>query len=272
MIRKLQNRFGLTGTPFQKHVPVDELFPHPAADAALTRLKAALEGRSCAVVTGESGLGKTFLVRRLEATLPAGRYRFTYIHNATVNPRDFYRQLSMALGLEPKATPAALFRLVMGHIEEVATTQKVHPTLFLDEAHLLPIRVLEQLHILLNFQRDSQPYLSLILVGLPELRDRLARNVLASLSGRLPVRIHLKALDAQGVGDYLVHRMRVAGCAQEVFAPDAVLLIAEATGGVLRKVNTLALAALEVVANGKGSLVDASAVEEAVKQCPEALL
>jgi len=272
MMRKVQNRFGLTKAPFRKDIPVDEFFDYPACEVALNRLTAALNARVSAVMTGDPGTGKTFILRRLEASLPAGSFRLTYIHNATVSRWDFYRQLSGALGLEPKATPSAIFRAVSSHMEELAT-HKIHPVVLLDEAHLLPLPVLEQFHILLNFHKDSKPYLSLVLVGLPELRDRLQRNVLQSLAARLPVRVHTTGLSAKTLGDYLAHRMRMAGCTQEVFCEDAILLMNEATGGVLRKADVLANAALEVVASkAKGTLVDASVIEEATQQCAEVLV
>jgi type II secretory pathway predicted ATPase ExeA len=225
---RILSRYGLTKEPFTKDVPIEELYEHPGAESALQRVIAALEGRTSAVLTGDSGTGKTFVVRALEAKLPQGRFRLTYLHNATVNHRDFYRQLATALGLEPKATAEAVFRMVSQQIEEVAG-QKTHPVLVLDEAHLLPMPVLTHLHILLNFHRDSKPLLSVVLVGLTELRDRLVRNTLASLTARLPVRAHLGLLDAEHTGHYLRHRLRAAGCAQEVFSEDGVLLTAEAT-------------------------------------------
>lgn len=271
MISKLQSRFGLTKPPFTKDVPVDDFFEHPDAERAIGRLKAALEARACAVLTGEPGTGKTFLLRELEEKLPAGRFRFIYLHNTHVNIRDFYRQLSVALGIEPKATPESLFRAVSRHVEESASA-KVHPVLFLDEAQLLVTRVLEHLPLLLNFQKDSKPFLSIVLVGLPELRQRLSRNVLSSLAARLPVRVQLEGLEPDGVGSYLAHRLRMAGCSKEVFAEDAILMIAEATGGALRKIDVIAAHSLEVATEGKSVIVDAGVVEKAVELCAEALI
>ena len=272
MVNKVLSRFALTKSPFSKDVPVEELFEHESSDGALRRLKAAVEGRSSAVLTGEPGTGKTFVLRALEERLPQSRYRVSYIHNSHVNYRDFYRQLSVVLGLgiEPKATSEALFRMISRHLEETALS-KVHPILMFDEAQLLPIRVLEQLPVLLNFQKDSKPFLSVVLIGLPELRDRLRRNVLSSLAARLPIRVQLDPLNAQDVKAYLQHRLRGAGSTKEVFGEDAVLLIAEATGGTLRRIDVLAAHALEVAAEGKSSIVDAGVVEEAVKRCVEAL-
>ena len=131
--------------------------------------------------------------------------------------------------------------------------------------------MLESLHVLLNFRMDSRAFLSVVLIGLPELRDRLSRNILASLSTRLPVRVHLDPLEVDQVGAYLADRMKTAGCDQEVFSEEAVLCIREATGGALRKINVLAQHCLEVACNGKGSIVDGSTVQAAVKLCAEAL-
>jgi len=270
MMNKVLSRFGLAKNPFTKDVPVDELFEHDHAEGALRRLKAAVEGHSSAVLTGEPGTGKTFVLRALEEKLPPSRFRIHYIHNSHVNYRDFYRQLSVVLGLEPKATSEALFRMISRHIEETALS-KVHPVILFDEAQLLPVRVLEQLPVLLNFQKDSKPYLSVLLIGLPELRDRLRRNVLSSLAARLPVRVHLDPLGAQDVTGYLRHRLRVAGSSKEIFGEDAVLIIAEATGGALRKIDVVAEHSLEEAAEGKSAIVDAAVVERAIKRCAEAL-
>lgn len=270
-MRTLMNRFGLAHAPFNKEVRAEDLFDIPTQKDAIARLTAAIEARASAVLVGESGVGKTCVLRGLERALNPARARVTYLHHANVSPRDFYRQLSMVLGLEPRAHPSAMFRQVQAHIEDLADEQKIHPVLLLDEAQLIPMGMLEQLHLLLNFRMDSRAFLSVILVGLPELRERLARNLLGSLSTRLPVRIHLEPLDVEHVAGYLRHRMSIAGCAQEVFSEDAVLSIREATGGVLRKVDILAQHCLEAASRGKLALVDGGLVQNAVRQCAEAL-
>jgi type II secretory pathway predicted ATPase ExeA len=270
-MRTMMNRFGLARLPFTKEIAAEDLFETTTHTDVIARLLAALEARASAVLSGEAGVGKTCVLRGLQRRLNPARYRVTYLHHAAVSPRDFYRQLSMALGLEPKAHPSAMFRRLQAHIEELADEQKVHPVLLLDEAQLMPSSMLEQLHILLNYRMDSRAFLSVILVGLPELRERLARNLLASLSARLPVRVHLEPLAAEQVGGYLRHRLNAAGSTQEVFSEDAVLCIREATGGVLRKIDVLAQHCLDVVAGRKGALVDGGIVQEAVRHCAEAL-
>lgn len=264
-------RFGLARPAFTKELAAQDLFSAPSHVEAIARLKSAIEVKTSGCLVGEPGVGKTCVLRALQHALNPARYRVTYLHHANVSPRDFYRQLSMALGLEPKAHPSAMFRQVQSHMEDLADEQKIHPVLFIDEMQMMPFSMLEQLHVLLNFRMDSRAFLSVVLVGLPELRERLARNVLGSLSTRLPARVNLEPLKAADVSAYIRHRMKIAGSAQDVFSDDALLAIREASGGIMRKIDVLAQQCLEVALRGKGALVDGSVVLEAVRACVEAL-
>ena len=86
-MNKMLSTYGLTRLPFSKDLPASEMLDTEALQTARERLKAALEGRASAVVTGDSGSGKTCLLRAIEEDLPQGRYRIHYVHNATVNRR-----------------------------------------------------------------------------------------------------------------------------------------------------------------------------------------
>jgi general secretion pathway protein A len=270
-MNKLLSTYGLTREPFTKDIAPSEMLQSDLLQDALQSLKAAIEGRTSAVVTGDSGSGKTCLLRALEEDLPQGRYRLHYAHNSTVNRRDFYRQLSIGMGLEPHSSFAALHASVSQHIQELASHHKLRVIVMLDEAHLLSIQVLEQLHILLNYEKDSKPWLSLILVGLPDLRETLKRNVLASLTARMPIRIHLQPLDADQVKLYIRHRMNTAGCRRDVFSDDALLLMSKATGGIMRRLDVLGDQCLIAALKSKSNIVDAAVVQKAIQACGEAL-
>jgi general secretion pathway protein A len=270
-MNKLLSTYGLAREPFTKDIAPSEMLQSDLLHDALQSLKAAIEGRTSAVVTGDSGSGKTCLLRALEEDLPQGRYRIHYAHNSTVNRRDFYRQLSIGMGLEPHSSFAALHASVSQHIQELASHHKLRVIVMLDEAHLLSIQVLEQLHILLNYEKDSKPWLSLILVGLPDLRETLKRNVLASLTARMPIRIHLHPLDADQVKLYIRHRMNTAGCRRDVFSDDALLLMSKATGGIMRRLDILGDQCLIAALKSKSNIVDAAVVQKAIQACGEAL-
>ncbi len=271
-MNKLLSTFGLAREPFSKDVSAADMFQTEKLQEALQTLKATVEGRSSAVVTGDSGCGKTCLLRALEEDLPQGRYRLHYAYNSTVNRRDFYRQLSISMGLEPHPSFAALHQSVSQHIQELASQHKLRVIVVLDEAHMLSVQVLEQLHILGNFEKDSKPWLSFILIGLPDLRETLKRNILASLAARIPVRIHIQPLDADQVKLYIRHRMTAVGCRRDVFSDDALLIMSKAAGGIMRRLDVLGEHCLTVAMKTKSNIVDATVVQKAIQICGEALL
>ena len=107
-MRTILSRFGLKKEPFTKELAVEELYWPPHLTDARTRIRAALKGGASAVMTGDPGTGKTFVVRAVAKDLDGQPYRVEYLHNSAVNRWEFYRQLCLALGLEPKASAASL--------------------------------------------------------------------------------------------------------------------------------------------------------------------
>jgi general secretion pathway protein A len=247
--------FGLEQPPFDKDIPDGELYLPPSKQSIVESIREALSERTSVLIYGEPGVGKTCLLRAVRHHLPQAGFRLTYCHNATLGRRDFYRQLCLALGLSPSATAAGVFYAVSAHVQDLAS-QRVHPAFLLDEAHLLHQDTLDHLHILLNYEWDSQPLLSLILVGLPELNDRLALRRNRSLYSRMSLRLSVGPLVPDDTAEYLRLRLRRAGCDRELFAQDAVALLHEATSGAMRDIDRLAAAALREAARRKRRLVE----------------
>jgi type II secretory pathway predicted ATPase ExeA len=251
--------FGLKDPPFSKEVPDADLWLPSSKQAAVDALLDALSERASVVLTGEPGVGKTCVLRALRHKIPTAGFRLTYCHNATLGRRDFYRQLCVALGLAPSATAAGVFYAVSTLVEDLAK-ERVHPVFLLDEAHLLHQDTLDHLHILMNYQWDSRALLSLVLVGLPELDDRLAMRRNRSLYSRLHHRIAVDALTPDDTAEYLRLRLRRAGCDRELFATDAAALLHEATAGAMRELDRLAGVALREAARKKRRLVERDVV------------
>lgn len=262
--------FALNHPPFAKDLPDEELFLPPSKEALLGELLEALNARGSVLLCGEPGVGKTCLLRALRHRLtePANRFRLTYCHNATLGRRDFYRQLCLALGLTPSATAAGVFYAVSTHVQMLAT-ERSHPVFLLDEAHLLHQDTLDHLHILLNYEWDSQPLLSLILVGLPELADRLALRKNRSLLSRLHTRLHIEPLLPSDTAEYLRLRLRRAGCDRDLFDSDALALLHQATQGAMRDLDRLATHALRLAAAKKRRLIDRAIVSQALSIDPQ---
>lgn len=251
--------FGLKAQPFTKEVSDEELWLPASKTGLVDELVEAVGERSSLVLVGEPGVGKTCVLRALRHRLPAAGFRLTYCHNATLGRRDFYRQLCLALGLSPTSTAAAVFFAVSKHVEDLSR-EKVHPVFLLDEAHLLHQDTLDHLHILLNYQWDSKALLSLVLVGLPELDDRLATRRNRSLYSRLSRRLHIAPLAPADTAEYLRLRLERAGCDRELFASDAVAMLHEAATGALRDIDRLATSALREASRKKKKLVERDVV------------
>jgi general secretion pathway protein A len=255
MIPALVTHFGLKSVPFSKEVADGDLWIPSSKKGLVDELADALRERSSVLLTGDPGVGKTCVLRMLRHTLPNAGFRLTYCHNATLGRRDFYRQLCLALGLSPSATAAAVFWMVSTHIQDLGREQ-LHPVFLLDEAHLLHQDTLDHLHILLNYEWDSRALLSLVLVGLPELRTRLEMRRNRSLYSRVHCRLAISPATPADTGEYVAHRLRQVGSDRELFTTDAVAMLHESAAGSLRDVDRLAIAAMREAARKKRKLIE----------------
>ena len=247
--------FNLDSAPFAKEISDGSLWLPPSKQTVVAGLVEALSERGSALLTGEPGVGKTCVLRALRHHLPDAGFRLTYCHNATLGRRDFYRQLSFALGLGHSTSAAGIFYAVSTHVEQLAT-ERVHPVFLLDEAHLLHQDTLDHLHILLNYQWDSRALLSLVLVGLPELGDRLALRRNRSLLSRIHHRVAIGNLTPDDTAEYVRIRLNGAGCDRELFTSDAIAMLHEATRGAMRDLDRIATSALRLAARRKSRLVE----------------
>jgi general secretion pathway protein A len=253
--------FGLSRPPFAKDLPAADLWLPKAREAHIDDLVNGCAENDHVLLVGEPGVGKTCVLRALRHRLPEAGFRLTYCHNATLGRRDFYRQLCLALGLTPKATAASLFYAVSSHVEELGR-EHIHPVFLLDEAHLLHQDVLDHLHILANYQWDQKPLLSIVLVGLPELADRLQLRKNRALWSRIYTRLSLGDALPEDTAEYLDHRLKQAGCKRDVFSENAIAMIHEAALGRLRDIDRIATAALKIAARRKRKLVDRSVISD----------
>jgi type II secretory pathway predicted ATPase ExeA len=256
--------FGLREPPFTKEIPDSELWLPSSKQSVVDELLEAVEAHASVVLVGDPGVGKTCVLRAFRKRLPETGFRLTYCHNVTLGRRDFYRQLCVALGLSPSATAAAVFHAVSTHVHELGN-ERVHPVFLLDEAHLLNQDTLDHLHILLNYEWDSRALLSLVLVGLPDLLDRLGMRRNRSLFSRLHRRLRIDPLTPADTAEYLAMRLHRVGCDRDIFASDAIAMIHEAGLGGMRDADRLATAALREAARRKRKLVERDAVTRIIE-------
>lgn len=135
-------------------------------------------------------------------------------------------------------------------------------------AHLLHQDTLDHLHILLNYEWDSRALLSLVLVGLPELEDRLTLRRNRSLVQRIHRRFRVDPLTVEDTSAYLRTRLQRAGNDRELFASDAIGLLHDATRGSLREVDRIATLSLREAARLDKKRVERDVITRAVGTVP----
>ena len=258
--------FAFTRLPFETPAETDELFDSSARREAEARLDHLVELRGIGLLTGEVGSGKTTVCRRLTARLHPGLYRVHYISLTTGNVLDMYKSIAWELGLPVERSRAAAYQAIRTEISRLVTEAKQLPVLIVDEAHHLRNDVLEDLRLLTNFAMDAEQRLCLILVGLTELRRRLAMAMHESLAQRLVVRHHLAGLDRDETDAYVEHRLRLAGCELPLFEAPAVEALFQSARGLPRQINRIAHYALSAAALEGAKTVNAEHLQHALEE------
>ena len=179
---------------------------------------------------------------------------------------DLLRQLALELDLVPAHYRGDLVRQISEAIVRLNQSKKQHPILICDEAQLLPHAALEQLPLLLNFDMDSAHYLTLLLVGQPLLRRTLSLQMHEPLRQRIAVQYHLDGLSREELDGYLAQQLKAAGVGQPLFDDTARQALYQATKGILRKVNKLALTALRLAAGRKLQAVNEAILLDATSE------
>jgi general secretion pathway protein A len=234
--------FGLERNPFE--VSPDPAFLYPTARhyEALANLYYVIrERKGFVVLTGEVGTGKTLLVRCLLHKLEKQGVKYAYIFNPALTPVEFLRYVAadLAVPIEWKDKSDLLFglyRYLIRRNEEGMTT-----VLVVDEAHLLSPEVLEESRLLNNLETPRGKLLQIVLVGQPELDEKLDSKQLRQLKQRVAFRCQLQPLNFDEVQEYVKWRLKRAGANGQppVFSENTFESIYKHSRGYPRLINTI---------------------------------
>jgi general secretion pathway protein A len=234
--------YGLTERPFDLTPNTRYLYLTPMHREALAAVQYGITSRrGIIVVTGEAGTGKTTIVRAALRALRGENVRQTYLNNPALTRDEFLQFLSKAYRLGPDAADSKTDLLS----KLTAALAKTHAqgqitAMVVDEAQSLPHELLEEIRLLANIETSTAKLLQVVLVGQPELADRLNDPSLRQLKQRVAIRATLKPLDLRATAALIAGRIRVAGGnPPEIFTPAAVELVYRYSGGVARIINVI---------------------------------
>lgn len=232
--------YGLNAKPFQMVPDPEFLYWSENHLMAFTMLNyGILNASPLTVITGDVGTGKTTLLRQLLDEFPEEMV-VGLISNLQDGKGELLEWTLMAFDQPFDGSHVTRFKRFRDFLVEQYGAGR-HVVLIVDEAQNLGIGQLEELRMLSNVNAERDQLLQIILVGQPELRDMLNRNELRQFSQRITSDFHLRPLEAHEVQGYIQRRLSVAGidASREIFPSRTCELIAHATDGVPRLINTL---------------------------------
>jgi len=232
------NHFKMNHHPFVEQPCVDNICKDERITQGLARLEYFLTQGVIALILGQTGVGKSSLLRLFLHSLSRNRIRPIYLHLTNITAKGLLRLLVSSLGEVPKIGKDRLFLQIMDKVQNDLPT-----LLVFDEAHLLDPEVLTDIRLLVSGLETSQN-LKIILCGQDPLSHTLRRSTHADLLQRINVSYYLRTLTREQTVLYIDSRMRSSGASEKIFEPEAKDLIHDYAHGIPRQINNMATACL----------------------------
>jgi general secretion pathway protein A len=258
--------FGLQQKPFNPTPDPRVLYLSPGHREGLAQLLYGVqEHKGFILLTGEIGTGKTTLLRTLLSRLD-GNTASAFVFDTTLPFEGLLEYILEDFGVA-KPVASHVQRLIALNnflIERRRAGQNT--VLILDEAQNLDLHALEQIRLLSNFETETEKLLQILLVGQPELLDKLNRPELRQLKQRIGLRCRILPLTAEQTREYIRTRLRIAGASDlGLFSDAAITRIAEYSGGIPRLINMLCDHCLVVGYADQIRRINRTIVEEAIE-------
>jgi len=264
----LLSYWNLRERPFETTWDIRFFFQSRDHDEALSRLGFLVGEQTMLIgmLTGEIGCGKTLTRAVFTDRIDKQRFLVSVQENSAFTFTEMLG--SVLVDLDPTAgscgqTKHARWERLRKVVERLHADGR-HLVLIFDEAQEMSSTTLNELKLLSNLNGAGVNYLTIILVGQPELREMVAK--LPAINQRISLRFHLNPLDLEETGNYLRHRLRVAGHPTgDLFPPDATERAFQVSSGVPRELNRIAKLALEFAWVKEFSNVALDAVDAVIR-------
>jgi general secretion pathway protein A len=234
--------YGLRANPFNVNPDPRYLFLTRHTEEALACLTYGIQSRKGFVSCSreKSGTGKTTLINKLLEWLRLQQVATAFIFNSRLNTPQFldYMMADFGIPCDSKAKSQILLRLYNWLLDRYRAGETA--VLIVDEAQNLSDEVLEEIRMLTNLETFTEKLLQIVLVGQPELEQKLKQPQLRQLRQRLTLRAKTHALTLDETKAYVQQRLRIAGSnGQQIFDPEALVAIHRYASGIPRVINLL---------------------------------
>ena len=257
--------YGLTKKPFKLTPDSKVVFRSEAHQEALAILKYGVLGKKgFLVLTANVGLGKTTLLEALVESLGPD-VKLCLLNNPLLYRDEFFSYLAEKLDL-PWDGNKAMFLIAFDEMLKVAYAAGDRILLIVDEAHVLPVDLLEEIRLLSNLDVKGQDVLSIFLVGQPELNELMSNDRLLPLRQRVGIRFDLKPFGLNETTQYILFRLRHAGARHlHIFTDEAIEQIHIVSKGTPRLINIVCDHALLTGFAENKPVINAELIQECVE-------
>ena len=232
--------YNLRETPFNVTSDPGFLYLSPTHTEALDHLRYGIEQRKgFLAITGEIGAGKTTICRALINRLDSS-VKVALILNSVLPETQLLEAITDEFGISPsKRTKGVLIRTINKFLLDQVSRGN-NAVLIIDEAQNMRAATLETVRMLSNLETEKEKLLQIVLVGQPQLGEKLNSPELVQLKQRIAVRFHIRALSRREVDAYIMHRLSVAGSNGGLTVESgAIDVVYDYSGGIPRLINVL---------------------------------
>lgn len=238
--------YGMSCNPFLKNESIDYPFESIDYKQCINRFHYLKEIKGIGLFVGESGYGKTYVIRQFIKSLNKDLYKVIYISaQKDMSVFDFFKIISDNLSLDVGSCyKSDIYMNIQNEIKRIVLKDRIQLIIIIDDAHLLTREILLNFKLFYDFDMDSKDYLALILVGQPDLKQEISKNIHIALKQRIIVNYTFEGFERDEVKKYITTRLDFANIKYELFEPEAYNALYAASKSSPRRLNALIINSL----------------------------
>lgn len=263
MEAQLRSLWGANAWPFT--AAVTDVLETENYIRTLRRLEQCMAVRTCGILWGPNGVGKSRLVKALVEHLPQKSYRTMVLTHSSLTGTDITRYLCHTQGIgvtQRRSDNIMALRKLWSDLDGL------WPVLIFEEAQNLSTMALEELRLMTCDRLDTQPPFSLLLVGDGALMPRLHMGINRPLLSRMGFCLELSSWPPELCAEYIGKRLADVGIHENVFDPEAEQLLLRIGAGIPRAINHLGQRSFEEAARNRSRQIRREHVQQALEQLP----
>lgn len=239
--------YGLDKNLFQKQINEKEAYKSENYRNTISRLEYLKEVKGIGIITGVTGIGKTYCVRCFKEKLNKDLYKIIYVSATKLTVFEFLNALCKELGLDVgNCYRNEVENKIQKTIKKLKLERHQETIIIIDNAENLDSKVIMELKYLYEFDMDSIDYISIVLIGTVEIKEELRKSKYEAFQQRVILQYNMEGLTREETKEYIVSRLKLSGQEEMIFTDNAINALYNVSGGNIRKLNNLIITSMMI--------------------------